>query len=177
MLDPSGQFYVVPLLGSDTLIVINAQDPKLPKVNHHPVPLGCGPRHGAFWQPVIPNTDPADTYLQYLLVCEQSNMVISYQVSTTNTSLHFAQAQAISTFAEGAYPVDPAKAFAAEMEILVAKRKDQPTMADVYVSNRFDGKTEDSIARFEIDLCRGSDVGAPAGRSHLRHCPTKHDAR
>lgn len=146
---PSGNFIVVPLLGSDELLVINAQDPKLPKINHHPVPTGCGPRHGVFWKPEIPEEDVA---MHFVLVCEQSNTVITFQIIETATTMHFSQVQAISTFAEGSYPKDANKAFASE--IVLAKRKDQPTLADVYVSNRFTG-TEDSIACFELKYDSG----------------------
>jgi 6-phosphogluconolactonase (cycloisomerase 2 family) len=148
LLDPSGRFFVVPDLGTDSLLVISASNPSI--TNLAPVrPAGCGPRHGVFYPPLAPGAAPAEA-THYFLVCEILNLVLVFNVAYTDTTMQFTQVRSLSTFGAAFPPATPSTAAAGEIQISVDGR-------DVYVSNRLTGNATDSIAHFSVE--RTADRG------------------
>ncbi|KFA77957.1 hypothetical protein S40288_10439 [Stachybotrys chartarum IBT 40288] len=130
MLDPSGRFFIVNDLGTDSILVIDAQDDLFEIVETLRVePAGCGPRHSVFY----PAGTPTATHL--FIVCELTNQVLAYSVTYTGSSLSFAKRQEIFTFD----PRSPPNAAAAG-EIALASNN-----VDLYVSNRLTGDPTDSL--------------------------------
>lgn len=137
-LDPTGRFFVINDLGTDSIITIDSRDDEFKVVNTTPVlPRGCGPRHGVFY--------PQNAFLatHYFVVCEISNQVLVYTVSYTQNVLNFKQIQKISTFGPDSPPVNATSAAAGAI-VLAANNK------DLYISNRQTGNSTDSISHFKI---------------------------
>ncbi|KFA55630.1 hypothetical protein S40293_10048 [Stachybotrys chartarum IBT 40293] len=139
VLDPSGRFFTVNDLGTDSVLVIDAQDDLFEIVETLRVePAGCGPRHSVFY----PAGTPAATHL--FIVCELTNQVLAYSVAYTGSSLSFAKQQEISTFDPRSPPATPDAAAAGEIALA-------SNNADLYVSNRLTGDPTDSIAHFRVN--------------------------
>jgi 6-phosphogluconolactonase (cycloisomerase 2 family) len=149
LLDTSGRFFVVPDLGTDTLLVIDSADDAFTVSNHIRVePAGCGPRHGVFYPPV-PAGGAAREATHYFHVCEMMSLVLVYEVSYTGAGLELNHVQSLSTFGKDFPPADPAGTTAGEIQVSVDGR-------DVYVSNRGTGNETDSISHFGVETTNGT---------------------
>ncbi|KAL0931521.1 uncharacterized protein CTRU02_214256 [Colletotrichum truncatum] len=136
ILDPSGRFFAVNDLGSDTVVIIDSKDDLFEITSHNRVPTpGCGPRHGV-WYPA-----KAEKATHYLLVCEMLNLVQVFSVSYNDTGVAFTRTQELSTY--GPNPPADGKGAAAEIAVTGDGKH-------VYVSNRLTGQDTDSIAHFKV---------------------------
>ena len=81
VLDPTGQYIIVPDLGADLLRVfaINPKTQALTEKAPFKAPAGSGPRHAAFHNPYGVTGEGATTYLY--LTTELTSTIISYAVS------------------------------------------------------------------------------------------------
>ncbi|OIW34175.1 putative isomerase YbhE, partial [Coniochaeta ligniaria NRRL 30616] len=154
LLDPSGRFFVVPDLGTDTLLVLDSASPSpspISVTNHvRAQPPGCGPRHGVFWPPPAPGAAAPANATHYFLVCEVLSLVAVFELAYAGDTIQFTQTQTLSTFGEAFPPANASAAAAGEIQVSVDGR-------DVYVSNRLTGNATDSISHF------GVEVGGAAG--------------
>lgn len=137
VLDPSGRFFAVNDLGTDTILLIDTEDDAYEVVNNFRVtPAGCGPRHGVFW----PSYNPEASY--YILVCELTNTINVYSLEYTDNIVVPTLEQSLSTL--GNDTDDPSQSTASAGEIISIAE------SDVYVSNRNTGEQTDNIAHFRI---------------------------
>ncbi|KAF7531566.1 hypothetical protein G7Z17_g13721 [Cylindrodendrum hubeiense] len=137
-LDPSGRYFAVNDLGTDSILVIDSKGDDYKKVGSVKVePAGCGPRHGVFY----PQGSDAATH--YIVVCEITNQVLVYQVKYTTEGLSFSKTQTLSTYGDAFPPANATTAAAGEIQIT-------PNNQDVYISNRLSGNETDSIAHFKV---------------------------
>lgn len=144
LLDPSGRFFVVNDLGTDSIIVLDSQN-DFNISNRVTVEAGNGPRHGAF----IPSG--ADEATHYFLACEITSVVKAFELTYTGDNLELKEVQSLSSFGADFPPADATAAAAGELV----------TSSDgkhLYVSNRLTGNTTDSISHFSIDT---SNAAAP----------------
>lgn len=137
LLDPSGRFFVVNDLGTDSILVLDGQN-DFNISNRVTVEAGSGPRHGAF----IPAG--ADKATHYFLACEITSVVKAFELTYTGDNLEFKEVQSLSSFGAD-FP--PANATAAAAGELVASSCGK----HLYVSNRLTGNATDSISHFSID--------------------------
>ncbi|KAM0300248.1 hypothetical protein ACHAPM_006559 [Fusarium culmorum] len=138
-LDPSGRYFAVNDLGTDSVVLIDSKNDAFTDKNI-PIEAGCGPRHGVFY----PRGQDKATH--YIIACELSNQALVYSVTYEANTLVFKHYQSISTYGKDAPAKDIKKA--AVGEIILA-----PNNKDVYISNRLSGQKTDSIARFTIAEC------------------------
>ncbi|EKJ73328.1 hypothetical protein NXS19_003394 [Fusarium pseudograminearum] len=138
-LDPSGRYFAVNDLGTDSVVLIDSKNDAFTDKNI-PIEAGCGPRHGVFY----PRGQDKATH--YIIACELSNRALVYSVTYEANTLAFKHYQSISTYGKDAPAKDIKKA--AVGEIILA-----PNNKDVYISNRLSGQKTDSIARFTIAEC------------------------
>ncbi|KAH8902947.1 putative isomerase YbhE [Coniochaeta sp. PMI_546] len=151
LLDTSGRFFVVPDLGTDTLLVIDSAADVFDVTNRVRVqPPGCGPRHGVFWPPVAPGAAPAEA-THYFLVCEVLSLVVVFELDYAGSTIQFTQVQTLSTFGEDFPPANATTAAAGEIQVSVDGK-------DVYVSNRLTGNATDSISHFGVEVSGAGDV-------------------
>ncbi|KAI0020896.1 putative isomerase YbhE [Xylariomycetidae sp. FL0641] len=138
LLDPTGRFFVLPDLGGDQLLVLDAADDKFAITGNQTLPAGSGPRHGGF----LVRGDA--TY--YALATELSSELFLFRVAYDDAgAMRFDQLlQQRSTYGEAFPPANASTAAAGEL--VVARN-----MQDVYVSNRLSGNATDSIAHFRLD--------------------------
>lgn len=141
LLDPSGAFFVVPDLGTDSLLVIDSSNYDM--VNRISVsPAGAGPRHGSFY-PLGANGTRAT---HYFLACELASLVKVFELDYGNGStLAFREIQSLSSFGAAFPPANATTAAAGELVIDAANK-------NLYVSNRLTGNATDSISHFAIDV-------------------------
>ncbi|KAM0430969.1 hypothetical protein ACHAPT_005603 [Fusarium lateritium] len=139
-LDPSGRFFAVNDLGTDSVVIIDAKDNAFTFASNIPVTAGCGPRHGVFYP------HGAEKATHYIVGCELTNTAIVYEVTYQEKTLAFKEYQTISTYGKDEPPKDPKKA--AVGEVILA-----PNNKDLYISNRLSGRDTDSIAHFSIADC------------------------
>ncbi|KFA54442.1 hypothetical protein S40293_10082 [Stachybotrys chartarum IBT 40293] len=139
VLDPSGCYFIVNDLGTDSILVIDTQDDLFEIVETLRVdPAGCGPRHSGFY----PAGTPTATHL--FIVCELINQVLAYSIAYTGSSLSFDKRQEISTFDPRSPPATPNAAAAGEIALA-------SNNIDLYVSNRLTGDPTDSISHFRVN--------------------------
>ncbi|KAI1816194.1 putative isomerase YbhE [Poronia punctata] len=132
LIDPTGDFIVIPDLGGDQLLVLDTRDDKYEFTNAVPLFSGAGPRHGGFI------TSGDKTF--YMVACEVSNQLILFGLDYSDESgLGFTELQKQSTYGEG---VTPPTGSAAGTLIIASNNR------DVYISNRLTGDESDSIAHF-----------------------------
>lgn len=139
VLDPTGRFFVVNDLGTDSLLVLDALAPLVAIVNRVPVPVGSGPRHGVFYP--AGQEGPAT---HYLLLCETSNRVIVFTVRYVDEKMELAPLASYSTF----MPDDASPervSFAAAGEIVLSRDGKH-----VYASNRLTTSPTETIAHFRV---------------------------
>ncbi|KAI1071265.1 hypothetical protein NW752_000714 [Fusarium irregulare] len=138
-LDPSGRYFAVNDLGTDSIVLLDSKDDTFKDTNI-PIEAGCGPRHGVFYP------RGKDKATHYIVACELSNQAIVYSVTYEANTMSFKKQQSISTYGKDAPAKDIKKA--AVGEIILA-----PNNKDIYISNRLSGQKTDSIARFTIAEC------------------------
>ncbi|KAL7935849.1 Lactonase, 7-bladed beta-propeller domain-containing protein [Trichoderma chlorosporum] len=134
VLDPTGRFFVVNDLGTDSLLVLDVLRPDVPVVRRVTVPSGSGPRHGVFY----PAGEKPATH--YFLLCETSNRVEVFELKYTETDIEFVASGSYSTFLD-----EESGAFAAAGEIVLSADG-----GHVYVSNRLMTTPTETIAHFRI---------------------------
>lgn len=104
ILDPTGQYVVVPDLGSD-LVRVFCIDPATSLLNEHAsltLKPGYGPRHAVFWSPDEKPTN--ETTFMYL-VNELSNKLTTYQVGYLESGgLVFTELQDLGLFGDKPIP-------------------------------------------------------------------------
>ncbi|KAJ4311760.1 hypothetical protein N0V84_010290 [Fusarium piperis] len=140
ILDPSGRYFAVNDLGTDSVVIIDSKDDAWKVADNIKVTAGCGPRHGVFYP------SGAEKATHYIVGCELSNTAIVYKVTYGDNTLAFTESQTISTYGKDQPPKDPKKA--AVGEVILA-----PNNKDLYISNRLSGYDTDSIAHFTIASC------------------------
>ncbi|KAI0006384.1 putative isomerase YbhE [Xylariaceae sp. FL0662B] len=140
LLDPTGRFFVIPNLGGDTILVLNAQDDKYEITGNYTLKTkGAGPRHGGF----ITTGENQPTY--YVLACEISSDLMLFELEYASDTINFKFLNKWKTYGADAPPANLTSTAAGEL--VVANN-----MRDVYVSNRLTGNdTGDSIAHFTFE--------------------------
>jgi 6-phosphogluconolactonase (cycloisomerase 2 family) len=97
VLDPTGQYIIVPDLGADLVRVyaINPETQALTEKESLSAPAGSGPRHATFYNPYGVSDESSTTYLY--LATELSSTIISYSVSylPKQGGLKFTQVQEV----------------------------------------------------------------------------------
>lgn len=119
ILDPTGQFVLVPDLGAD-LVRVSSFDPETLKLSAE-TPLsaapGSGPRHAVFYQPYGLVCEGCTSYM--FLVSELANTVTSYAVTYPSTGgMSFEKVFETTTYGNLSVPVGNA---AAEITISVCR--------------------------------------------------------
>lgn len=145
-LDPTGRFFAVNDLGTDSILLIDGQDDAFTIVGSVPVkPAGCGPRHGAFYPP------KAAVATHYIVLCEIMNLINVYSLDYDLDTINFTPVQTISSLNGG---LASPNSTAAAGELVIAGPR------DLYVSNRLTGDATDNIAHFSImpSKTNGTDV-------------------
>ncbi|KAL2752369.1 hypothetical protein ACRALDRAFT_1077682 [Sodiomyces alcalophilus JCM 7366] len=139
VLDPSGRYFAVADLGTDSILLIDSANDAWDLVNVARVPTpGCGPRHGAF----LPSAQDPTSASHYVVVCELANTVEVFAVTygADGEGINFRPSQpALGTL--GGSTNSSAGAAAGAIETSADGRH-------VYVSNRITGGATDSIAHF-----------------------------
>lgn len=144
LLEPSGRFFVVNDLGTDSILVLDSQN-DFNISNRVTVEAGSGPRHGAF----IPAG--AEKATHYFLACEITSVVKAFELTYTGDNLELNEVQSLSSFGADFPPADPETAAAGELVTSSCGKH-------LYVSNRLTGNATDSISHFSIDT---SNAAAP----------------
>lgn len=137
VLDPTGRFFVINDLGTDSLLVLDSAAASAPIVNRVRVPDGSGPRHGVFY----PSEGDAPA-THYMLLCEKSNRVIVFALEYTDPKIDFTTVGSYSTF----MPRDSSPeriSGAAAGEIAISRDGKH-----VYASNRLTTSPTETIAHF-----------------------------
>ncbi|KEY72434.1 hypothetical protein S7711_01099 [Stachybotrys chartarum IBT 7711] len=148
VLDPSGRFFAVNDLGTDSIHTLDSQDDAFAIINTVTVGEGCGPRHGVFYPA------GAAKATHYFVVCERTNEVLAYAVEyIAEGGLGFTLLQVVPTYTPIRPPVNATVAAAGG--IVLASNN-----ADLYVTNRLTGREADSIVHFNVN---------PAWSSPLTH--------
>ncbi|KAL5363681.1 Lactonase, 7-bladed beta-propeller-domain-containing protein [Aspergillus floccosus] len=145
VVDPSGQFILVPDLGADLVRIfricpttgyLEEQQPLV-------VAQGSGPRHAVFWVPEKPGLDQLKN-VRFYLVAELDNSLMGYDVTySKNGTILLSKFYEGSTY-EGSTPPTGSKA----AEIAISPGNDR-----LVISNRNDntfGPGNDSIAIFSL---------------------------
>ncbi|KAL7920682.1 Lactonase, 7-bladed beta-propeller domain-containing protein [Trichoderma austrokoningii] len=132
VLDPTGCFFIVNDLGTDSLLVLDATAADVPIVNRVRVPDGSGPRHGVFC------SSGGATY--YMLLCEKSNRVVVFAVEYTDGGIEFTTTGSYSTFM---LPEGTDGAAAGEIALSQDGKH-------VYTSNRLTASPTETIAHFRV---------------------------
>ncbi|SPO03101.1 uncharacterized protein DNG_05783 [Cephalotrichum gorgonifer] len=141
VLDPTGRFFVVNDLGTDTVLVIDSDQDQFEVVNRVRVtPDGCGPRHGVFFPSRAAEPTQAT---HYFVLCEMLNLVEVFSVEYAGNSLQFVPTQVLSTFGDTSPAANLTTATAGGIVL-------SSDNLDVYVSNRNTGGEEDSISHFRV---------------------------
>lgn len=138
--EPSGRYFIVNDLGSDSIIVIDSKDDKFNIAGSTKVPSpGCGPRHGIFY-PQTPGTKAT----HYAVICEMTNDLHLFTVEYKQNNMGFKPIQKISTYGKNFPPKDPSEAAAGEIIL-------SPDNNHIYISNRLSSNETDSIAHFKMN--------------------------
>ncbi|KAL7788368.1 Lactonase, 7-bladed beta-propeller domain-containing protein [Trichoderma ceciliae] len=159
VIDPTGRFFIITDLGTDSLLVLDSSSPDLPIVNRIRVPSGSGPRHGVFY-PGGKGESPAT---HYILLCETSNRVIVFSLKYTDANIELAavdesRSTSTSTFMPDDSP-SPRRISSAAAGEIVLSRDD----GHIYTSNRPTAPWTGTIAHFRI--LTGSDPEREGGLS------------
>ncbi|KAL7957206.1 Lactonase, 7-bladed beta-propeller domain-containing protein [Trichoderma compactum] len=135
VLDPTGRFFIVNDLGTDSLLVLDALRPDVPVVRRVTVPSGSGPRHGVFYP--AGEGKPAT---HYFLLCETTNRVEVFKLKYTEVDIEVTPTGGHSTFLD-----EEMGAFAAGGEIVLSKDG-----GHVYTSNRLMTTPTETISHFRV---------------------------
>ncbi|KAH8127666.1 hypothetical protein FP744_10005194 [Trichoderma asperellum] len=141
VLDPTGRFFVVNDLGTDSLLVLDSAAADVPIVNRTRVPDGSGPRHGVFYPS---GGDSPATATHYMLLCEKSNRVIVFALKYTDKNIEFTTVGSYSTFMPGDSAAERIGGAAAGEIALSGDGK------HVYTSNRLTTSPTETIAHFRV---------------------------
>lgn len=142
ILDPTTRFFVANDLGTDTILVIDAEGDAFEITSRIRVdPAGCGPRHGVFYP-------PKGLATHYILVCEMLRLVQVYNVAYTGGKLQMSQSQSLDTFPPDSPPKNMTTASAGEIQV-------SPDGHDIYVSNRGSGSETDNVSHFAVKVSGG----------------------
>jgi len=134
LLDPTGNFMIIPDLGGDQLLVLDTRDDKYEFSNTVALFEGAGPRHGGFIK--------AGDKTFYTVGCELSNKVILFELDYSDESkLGFKEISTQSSYGAHFPPANPSSAAVGAVAVASNNR-------DVYISNRLSGNETDSIAHF-----------------------------
>jgi 6-phosphogluconolactonase (cycloisomerase 2 family) len=159
MVDPTGQYILVPDLGADLIRIfkINASTGALTSCGNAQTGAGDGPRHGAWWTPSGSNGSTEG--LRLYTLNELGNSVSSWSVSYANANcLTLTRSQTASTYAAGVTPGSTTKA--SEVRIFGNF---------LYAANRADqtfGANQDSIATYSINPSTGNLTWIEAANSY-----------
>ncbi|KAJ9665922.1 hypothetical protein H2201_004046 [Coniosporium apollinis] len=180
VLDPTGQFILVPDLGSDLVRILHI-DPSTNLLQEQPalqMPPGSGPRHATFWSPDgnVSNGYGTNSTLYFYVVGELLNTINGFRVSYSAAGgIHFTPVFSTNTF--GGAPV-PTGAAAAEISIspdnrfmVVSNRLDRTFKIPNFDPNNSTAEPSDSLANF-IPQADGTLLFTqiwPAGGLHPRH--------
>ncbi|PWW76193.1 putative isomerase YbhE [Tuber magnatum] len=142
IMDPTGEYVIVPDLGADRVRVYNAKSSTtIKELESIKTPDGFGPRHAVFYP--VGNAKPTHLFV----VGELSNSIITFKISCAGGQLKAKEIATISTFGTQSVPTGPPAPIAAEIAL-------SPDGKYLYVSNRGDktqaGGTQDSIATFSV---------------------------
>ncbi|KAK2041217.1 putative isomerase YbhE [Colletotrichum somersetense] len=148
VLDPSGRFFAINDLGTDSVVIIDSKDDAYEITSRNNVgTAGCGPRHGAWYPP------KGDKPLAYIVACELTNTLEVLSVSNNGSSISLTRTQELSTYGAAFPPANATSAAAGEIVI-------SGDGNDVYVSNRLTGNATDSISHFKITQ-QAAKAGSP----------------
>ena len=135
ILDPTGQYIIVPDLGADLVRVFSwdAETLVLKKLAPLVAAPGSGPRHGAFWNPYAVTGAGSPTY--FYLVSELASTVTGYSVTylPNNGGLNFTEVFKSSTYG---LLNQPAYNAPAEIHVTVSlpqAHRDRLTLADLFL--------------------------------------------
>lgn len=93
LLDPTGRFFLVNDLGTNSILLIDTKDDAYEVVDNIPTQSGCGPRHAVFY----PSFESELHY--YILVCELLNVINLCSLEYTNDTIIPTLEQTMSTWA------------------------------------------------------------------------------
>jgi 6-phosphogluconolactonase (cycloisomerase 2 family) len=168
-------FFIANDLGTDSIFLIGRDGDAEAILNSTQTPKGCGPRHGAIF-------DPLQGYpAYYMVVCEDSSQILTYEIDNDNTTGPVLSSAPISALPSYGYDSVPANlSSTAGGELLLLMRETNMTIsgcgsnststevrrdvedgsnivADIYVTNRITGSESDTIAHFVIESEDGPD--------------------
>jgi len=156
VLDPTGRYFLVNDLGTDTILVIDSKDDRFGVTNRVSVlPAGCGPRHGAFY-PKYEADLATFNKVFYMVVCEETNNLVVYGAAYGANNMSLFPVHVVSTYSPDLPPKNASTAAAGGL-VLIPRGGNMSGIADVYISNRATGYDEDHIAHFLFD---GNDQGS-----------------
>lgn len=144
VLDPSGQFFAVPDLTGNQVVLVDARNDKYEIVGT-PAATGAktGPRHGQFIVAAGASNPKQATH--YVLVTETSNELILYSLKYTDAAIEFTEVDRQTTIPKSTpQPTSELGAAAGEVQVV--------DNAYIYASNRRTGlATGDSIVAYKLD--------------------------
>ncbi|KAF2229051.1 3-carboxy-cis,cis-mucoante lactonizing enzyme [Viridothelium virens] len=177
ILDPTGQFILVPDLGADLVRIFgfDATTERLTELTPLKVVPGSGPRHGAFWTPDGVSGGNSTTFLY--IVTELGQTVTSYAVSYPAAGgLAFEEVYTSKTY--GANRTEPAGTAPAEVAIspdnrflVISNRNDSAfSIQSPGADNSSSVELSDSLSTFQLnqDGTLTFRQLAPAGGSYPR---------
>lgn len=142
VLDPTKRFFVVPNLGSDTLLVLDSKDDAFEIVNMQAIPplVGnhVGPRHVAFL------TNLKTHYL--VLVSEFTSELFLFEALYVENGIQFKELQRQPT-----YSGEPSKVNSHPAQVQVSRNQ-----RDVYISNLDTDDGTDNIAHYAFQTLSGA---------------------
>ncbi|KAL7809413.1 putative isomerase YbhE [Trichoderma aethiopicum] len=149
VVDPTGRFFVVNDLGTDSMLVLDALRPHVPVVRRVTVETGSGPRHGVFYPGAAEGTE-GKAATHYFLLCETRNCVEVFELRYREGDIEFTPRGSYSTFVSdgdgvGDEGVPKRGAFAAAGEIVLSRDN-----RHLYTSNRLTTDPTETIAHFRI---------------------------
>ncbi|OTA03716.1 hypothetical protein A9Z42_0041860 [Trichoderma parareesei] len=156
VVDPTGRFFVVNDLGTDSMLVLDALRPHVPVVRRVTVETGSGPRHGVFYPGAQEGEEEegGKPATHYFLLCETSNRVEVFALKYREGDIEFTPKGSYSTFvsdddgdgdATGEEGVPKRGAFAAAGEIVLSRDS-----RHLYTSNRLTTDPTETIAHFRV---------------------------
>ncbi|KAL7815578.1 putative isomerase YbhE [Trichoderma gracile] len=169
VVDPTGRFFVVNDLGTDSMLVLDALRPHVPVVRRVTVETGSGPRHGVFYPGAEEGVEDGEgkAATHYFLLCETSNRVEVFALKYREGDIEFTPRGSYPTFVRdgdwnGEEGVPKRGAFAAAGEIVLSRDN-----RHLYTSNRLTTDPTETIAHFRI-IAAERDEGDGEDREGLK---------
>ncbi|KAH7112765.1 Lactonase, 7-bladed beta-propeller-domain-containing protein [Dactylonectria estremocensis] len=137
-LDPTGRFFAINDLGTDSIIIIDTKDGAYDITNNiYITPSGCGPSVGAFY--------PRGVHMatHYIVVCGLRNEVIVYSLRYREVHLEMEKTQTIPGPGD-AFPPQTVRAITAVNILLTVDNK------HLYISKCVKDNTIDPIAHYTV---------------------------